>query len=74
MAFLMHWGILLVMRITFHYQLSGVLFAPFFRIERILELPRWLLGKRRAQTGARDPLPESAGAALATPSNAPRVG
>jgi len=54
-AFAMHWGILSVMRITFHYQLTGVMFAPFFRVERILELPRWLRG-RRAAPGAETPL------------------
>src|SRR6266699_1245473 len=35
-TFLMHWGILLVMGISFRYQLAGVLFASFFPIERIL--------------------------------------
>ncbi len=58
-TFLMHWGILLVMRITFHYQLSGVLFASFFRVERILELPH-IIGKRLSATRAPEPLPESA--------------
>ena len=39
-AFLMHWGIYFVMGITFEYQLTGVIFAPFFRLERLLELRR----------------------------------
>src|SRR6266404_2476111 len=40
-TFLMHWGILLVMGISFRYQLSGVLFAAFFPIERVwLRQPR----------------------------------
>jgi hypothetical protein len=34
-VFLMHWGIYLVMRIKFRYQLSGLVFAPFFEIERV---------------------------------------
>ncbi len=43
-AFLMHWGILLVMGITFRYQLSGVIFASFFPVERVLSL--WPKGLR----------------------------
>ena len=41
-AFLMHWGILIVMRITFTYQITGVMFAPFFRVERLAERVRKL--------------------------------
>jgi predicted DCC family thiol-disulfide oxidoreductase YuxK len=67
-TFLMHWGILLVMRITFLYQLSGVIFAPFFRVERLLELPRTFF-KKRSSTGAQEPLPGSADA-MATQSQA----
>ena len=37
-AFFMHWGILAVMHITFHYQLSGVMYMAFFPVERILDL------------------------------------
>lgn len=33
-------GILAVMGIRFRYQLSGVAFAPFFPVERVLELRR----------------------------------
>lgn len=38
-AFLMHWGILAVMDITFRYQLSGAMFACFFPVESTV---RWL--------------------------------
>jgi predicted DCC family thiol-disulfide oxidoreductase YuxK len=38
-AFMMHWGIFFIMGIEFRYQLSGVIFAPFFRVER---LATWL--------------------------------
>jgi hypothetical protein len=34
-AFLLHWGIYFVMKITFRYQMSGLLFVSFFDIERI---------------------------------------
>jgi hypothetical protein len=34
-VFLMHWGIYFVMRIKFRYQLSGLVFAPFFDVERL---------------------------------------
>lgn len=34
-AFLMHWGIYAMMRIKFRYQLSGLLFASFFDVERL---------------------------------------
>ena len=39
-AFMMHWGILAVMHITFHYQLSGVMFLGFFPVERVLDWRR----------------------------------
>jgi hypothetical protein len=35
-TFLMHWGIFAIMGITFAYQLSGLCFASFFPIERVL--------------------------------------
>lgn len=35
----MHWGIYVLMGITFSYPMSGVLFAPFFRVERVTQ---WL--------------------------------
>jgi hypothetical protein len=41
-TFLMHWGIFMVMHINFHFQLSGLMFLPFFRVERVLELQRRL--------------------------------
>jgi hypothetical protein len=34
-VFLMHWGIYMVMRIKFRYQLTGIVFAPFFEVERL---------------------------------------
>jgi hypothetical protein len=34
-AWLMHWGVLLVMGIQFRYPLSGVALLPFFPIERV---------------------------------------
>ncbi len=41
-----HWGIVVLMRIPFHYPLSGVAFAGLFPLERLPELwrrlrPRW---------------------------------
>jgi hypothetical protein len=36
-AFIGHWGIYFVMGITFRYQMSGVIFAPFFAVERPFE-------------------------------------
>ena len=33
-AFLMHWGIFGIMKIRFRYQLSGVIYAPLFDVER----------------------------------------
>jgi len=39
-AFLMHWGIYAVMRIKFRYQLAGVMYAPFFDLDRLLGLLR----------------------------------
>ena len=34
-VFMMHWGIYLIMRIKFRYQQSGLVFAPFFDVERV---------------------------------------
>lgn len=39
-AFLLHWGIYFVMKITFRYQLTGLLFTSFFEIERIVDIFR----------------------------------
>ena len=36
-AFLMHWGIFLLMNITFRYQLLGFVFLSFLPLERIVE-------------------------------------
>jgi predicted DCC family thiol-disulfide oxidoreductase YuxK len=60
-AFLMHWGILFVMRITFTYQLSGVMFAPFFEVERLADRVRKLGWKllRGNETDAEKPAPDS---------------
>jgi len=69
-TFLMHWGIYFVMGITFEHHLSGVLFAPFFRVERLLEW-RHLLRRFRAreEIGApkSPPAPVLAGAVPGTP-------
>jgi hypothetical protein len=35
-AWLMHWGILLLMDIQFEYSLSGIVFAAFFPLERLM--------------------------------------
>lgn len=43
-AFLMHWGILLIMGIKFRYQLTGLVFASFFDVERLVD---WLPSRRR---------------------------
>lgn len=45
-AFQLHWGIFFLMKIRFRYQLLGLIFAPFFDLDRVL---RWieLRGARR---------------------------
>jgi hypothetical protein len=35
-AFLLHWGILFIMGIKFRYHLSGILYASFFDVERLV--------------------------------------
>jgi hypothetical protein len=50
----MHWGILLVMGIKFRYQLSGLIFAPLFEVERIVAV----LGHPRPGAGGRRSWPE----------------
>jgi len=70
-AFLMHWGILLVMDITFHYQLTGVMYLAFFRVERILDLPG-KLGWRR-KTGQAERLPSQSAPDLAPQPGIPRA-
>jgi hypothetical protein len=51
-AFAMHWGILLIMGITFRYQLSGIAFASFFPTERLAAL-KWFVRR-----GGTDPVSE----------------
>jgi len=36
----MHWGIRVIMGIRFRYQMSGVSFASWFEVERVLDLVR----------------------------------
>lgn len=36
-AFLMHWGIYFTMKITFRYQLAGLIFSPFFDLDRLVK-------------------------------------
>ncbi|MGH3148401.1 MAG: HTTM domain-containing protein [Rubrobacter sp.] len=35
-AFQLHWGIFLLMKIRFRYQMAGLVFAPFFDLDRVL--------------------------------------
>ena len=49
-AFIGHWGIYFVMGITFRYQLYGVIFAPFFPVERPVE---WAIEKVKTVFAAR---------------------
>jgi hypothetical protein len=35
-ALAMHWGIFVLMRIKFRYQMCGLAFAPFFPVERVM--------------------------------------
>jgi hypothetical protein len=53
-AWLFHVGVLALMAILFAYQLSGVAFAPFFRLERLAAR----VGPRpwRRGAGARGPI------------------
>lgn len=36
-AFAMHWGIKAVMGITFRHNLSGVVYQPYFEMEKLFE-------------------------------------
>lgn len=56
-AFLMHWGILGVMHITFHYQLTGVMFLGFFPVERVLDVWRRKTSLRPAEQEVHEALP-----------------
>ena len=35
LTWLMHWGIFFIMGIRFRYQMSGLIFLPFFDVEKI---------------------------------------
>lgn len=52
-AFLMHWGILFIMDINFRYQLSGLIFAAFFSVERLLMPEQWSFSVKRLLTWRR---------------------
>ncbi len=43
-AFGMHWGIYFIMGILFRYQLAGLVFLPFFPVERLVT---WALPKQK---------------------------
>ncbi len=45
-AFAMHWGVLALMDIRFRYSLSGVAFAPFLDLERVVDGARALAAAR----------------------------
>ena len=58
-AYPMHWGIYLIMGISFRYYLSGIAYASFFPLERVLP-PFQRLDRRRVSAARRDrdpPLP-----------------
>jgi len=55
-AFLMHWGIFVLMDIRFLYPMTGVLFAPFFRVERVAE---WLWPETSSQSAGQRVLARS---------------
>ena len=48
-TFLMHWGIFLLMGIRFHYQITGLIFAPFFAVEKpiLWVQARWRQWRKR---------------------------
>ena len=47
LTWMMHWGIFFLMGIRFRYQMTGIIFLPFFQVERLLD---WLTpGRRHAQ-------------------------
>jgi hypothetical protein len=57
-AFGMHWGIFVIMSITFRYQMAGLIFLSFFPVERIVE---WVMARLERLTGAGDePVAQSA--------------
>lgn len=52
-----HWGIVVLMRIPFHYPLSGVAFAGLFPLERLPDLVRRLRPRSRAPDSPARPAP-----------------
>jgi hypothetical protein len=49
-VWLMHWGIFFIMGISFRYQMAGVIFLSFFRVERVAD---WLRTRVPAALPAR---------------------
>jgi len=47
-AFQLHWGIFFLMQIRFRYQLLGLIFAPFFDLDRVL---KWIELRRMRRYG-----------------------
>ncbi len=60
----MHWGIYLLMGITFRYQMSGLIFAPFFAVEKFIPWVRTKLGFAPPESTDTSPVQEPAVAAL----------
>lgn len=54
-AFGMHWGIYFLMGILFRYQLAGLIFLPFFPIERLIPLGRAVAARVSGALGRRMP-------------------
>ena len=50
-TWLMHWGIYFLMDIKFRYQLAGIMFAPFFKVEKPVE---WVLRRMSRPTPEHD--------------------
>lgn len=69
---LMHWGISLIMGIEFPYQLSGVAFAPFIPLDRVLG---WFRPARASALAASVRLPRPASLLRSSPRRAgPLIG
>ncbi len=47
-AFQLHWGIFFLMKIRFRYQLLGLIFAPFFDLDRVL---KWIESRGARRDG-----------------------
>jgi hypothetical protein len=56
-AWLFHLGVLALMAILFPYQLAGVAFAPFFRLERLADLGTRPWPRRARPRGSKPPRP-----------------